>query len=146
MNTSDLDMRTDSGIGHLSTCYRCYQLFLPFAGESQARISAAHPDCTKVNPARPLQSNSISIRKARKRDMTQFAKRRKTYIKRTHDLSQDCNAQVYTVIRKNNNFWVYNSHPQDITWPPRTTDIMQSYPVPHIFTPESFQALPQGGA
>ncbi|KAI1321141.1 hypothetical protein F5Y16DRAFT_389265 [Xylariaceae sp. FL0255] len=51
-----------------------------------------------------MQPNPISIQKARKRDITQFAKRRKTHIKKTHDLSQNCNTQIYT--------------------PPRMTDIV----------------------
>ncbi|KAI1181431.1 hypothetical protein F5B17DRAFT_425349 [Nemania serpens] len=70
--------------------------------------------------------------------MTRFSKRRKTYMKRTHDLAQDCDAQVYTVVRKNNTFWVYNSHPQDMTWPPSIQNIMQSYPLPYMLSPESF--------
>ncbi|KAI3322912.1 hypothetical protein HD806DRAFT_120440 [Xylariaceae sp. AK1471] len=129
MNTSSSShaMQLESG-QLLLNCRRCYHLFLPFAGEAQARMSAAHPDCSRNTFSQPPHANPIATRKARKRETTRFSKRRKTYIKRTHDLSQDCGAQVYTVIRKNNNFWVYNSHPQDTAWPPGTEDIVSPAP------------------
>ncbi|KAI0147271.1 hypothetical protein GGR57DRAFT_255723 [Xylariaceae sp. FL1272] len=119
-------------------CQRCYHLSLPFTSEAQARMSAAHPECVKIDVPKLPHTALKSVRKARKQDATRFSKRRKTYIKRTHELSRDCGAQIYTVVRKNNNFWVYNSHPQDGTWPPSYVDITRSYPLPQIFSPQSF--------
>lgn len=131
-------------------------MFSPFTSGSQAQLFAAHSECPKGRSDQPAPLPLALARKARKREMTRFSKRRKTYIRRAHELAKDCDSQVFTVIRKNNRLFVYNSDPQDATWPPTTNDIVskptsgqkqaltysiqaRAYPLPQIFTPYCFE-------
>ncbi|KAK8036341.1 Transcription factor- MADS-box [Apiospora rasikravindrae] len=106
----------------------CTTLFAPFLGTGHAQVFAAHPDCSASN-SRPSVMDSAhraALRRARRRESTRFSKRRRTYIKGSHKLSKDCNAQVFTVVKKDNKFYVYNSAPQDVAWPPSYAEIVRS--------------------
>ncbi|CRK21556.1 hypothetical protein BN1723_013932, partial [Verticillium longisporum] len=65
------------------------------------------------------------IRKSRKRAATKFSKRRKTFLRRAHDLSRDCQAKVYTFIEYNHRTW------------------LRTYPLPEIFIPSMFSTSAQ---
>ncbi|KAF3358793.1 hypothetical protein VdG1_02705 [Verticillium dahliae VDG1] len=92
----------------------------------------------------PLKPYDLEeIRKSRKRAATKFSKRRKTFLRRAHDLSQDCQAKVYTFIEYNRRTWVFTSEPDQASFPPTKDEILRIYPLPEIFIPSMFSTLPQ---
>lgn len=97
----------------------------------QAQVFASHHECQATPDVEaPLPESAVTsfdragVRKARKREMSKFSKRRKTFIKRANDLSRDCNSRVFVVIQKNNRFHVYTSEPGNQNWPPSHNDIV----------------------
>ncbi|KAG7108191.1 hypothetical protein HYQ44_012665 [Verticillium longisporum] len=92
-------------------------------------------------PLKPYDPEEI--RKSRKRAATKFSKRRKTFLRRAHDLSQDCQAKVYTFIEYNRRTWVFTSEPDQASFPPTKDEILRIYPLPEIFIPSMFSTLPQ---
>lgn len=83
---------------------RCYELFLPFTGEDQARIQSSHPDCAH-------EQHKQDIQKRRKSKLARFWKRRKTLLQKAHELHKDCDVDVYLVVRSrwNNQMWQYSN-------------------------------------
>ncbi|KAM7192226.1 hypothetical protein V8F33_008500 [Rhypophila sp. PSN 637] len=77
--------------------------------------------------------------KERKRRASKFSKRRKTLLKRSYDMFNDCDARVFCYVEKNKQAWVFTSDPEDKAFPPTKTQIMTSYPLPNVYTPLSFQ-------
>ena len=88
---------------NLANQQRCFDVLLPFVGEDQANIFAARPSCRGH-----IQND---IRKARKSSINKFSKRRKTFLKRAHDLQKDCDVDIFVVVRskKNNQLWQYSN-------------------------------------
>ncbi|KAM0588650.1 hypothetical protein ACHAPN_008597 [Verticillium nonalfalfae] len=75
----------------------------------------------------PLKPYDLEeIRKSRKRAATKFSKRRKTFLRRAHDLSQDCQAKVYTFIEYNRRTWVFTSEPDQASFPPTKDEIVHN--------------------
>ncbi|EGY23765.1 uncharacterized protein VDAG_05203 [Verticillium dahliae VdLs.17] len=95
----------------------------------------------QITPLKPYDLEEI--RKSRKRAATKFSKRRKTFLRRAHDLSQDCQAKVYTFIEYNRRTWVFTSEPDQASFPPTKDEILRIYPLPEIFIPSMFSTLPQ---
>lgn len=89
-----------------STGSRCFEKFIPFVGQDQSRVFAAHLECT-LPPKISLDS-----RKQRKKRATKFSKRRKTFFKKANDLSTDCeDIDVYVAVRnrRSNQIWEYSN-------------------------------------
>ena len=84
-------------------CEDCYVLFDPFVGQEQAAIFAAHAPCPKTS--------SSKSQKQRKQVATRFSKRRRTFLRRAHDLQRDCDVDVYVMIRnrKSRQLWEYSN-------------------------------------
>ena len=96
-------LRTTANMDSTLACNECYMLFDPFVGQEQAAILAAHAPCPNASPSKS--------QKQRKQVATRFSKRRRTFIKRAHDLQRDCDVDVYVVIRnrKNRQLWKYTN-------------------------------------
>lgn len=83
----------------------------------------------------------------------QFARRKKTLIRRTNQLAQLCQADIALIIRKNNRYYTYRSL-VDKDWPPTRAEIVchwiqvsdritkevqeKTYPLPIEMSPEDF--------
>lgn len=82
---------------------RCHTLFSPFTGENQASILCAHPACD--------DRSKEDVQKLRKNESTKFSKRRKTLLRKAHDLHKDCGVDIYLVVRnrRNNQIWQYSN-------------------------------------
>ncbi|KAM7210726.1 hypothetical protein V8F06_013888, partial [Rhypophila decipiens] len=60
-------------------------------------------------------------------------KRRRTMLKKADELRQ-CHARVYLVMEMNGRFYEYKSE-STAQWPPSTSAIDKSYPLPMRYTP-----------
>lgn len=111
---------------HAHQC-RCYTAFKPFVGDALARVYAAHALCTQAVDAPPdmatskapgkdalTQARLVPVRelqKVRKNRASRFSKRRKNFIKKAHELYEDCEVDVFLCVRsrRNNQMWQYSS-------------------------------------
>lgn len=85
----------------------------------------------------------------------QFARRRKSLIRRTNQLAQLCQADIALTIRKNNRYYTYRSL-IDQSWPPTRAEIVgrwvwandiitkaiqeKTYPLPIEMSPKDFES------
>ncbi|KAH6658611.1 hypothetical protein BKA67DRAFT_217800 [Truncatella angustata] len=123
-----------------SSCSYCHDLFSPFATKGHITMFSSHPQCSQSGKAPiPVILNDTLTRQARKKAAAKFSKRRRTLVKRAHDLYRDCDAEVFLVIKKNNKLHVFNSEPSRASWPPSYDSIIKSYPLPNIQTPLTMQ-------
>ncbi|KAL6887150.1 hypothetical protein HDV57DRAFT_488146 [Trichoderma longibrachiatum] len=107
-------------------CQTCHSLSAPFVGNDQAQLLTAHEPCPKT----------LSLKDTQKRQATKFSRRRKTLLRKAHDLYADCNVDVYIVVRsrKSNQVWQYTNG----YTPPTEQDMTRIYPVPIALGPEDF--------
>ncbi|KAL7952268.1 hypothetical protein V8C34DRAFT_299689 [Trichoderma compactum] len=103
--------------------------------------SSAKPASGPLLHETPCDTNSpqtiSSLEKlqiTRRRRASQFSKRRKTILRKAHDLHKDCNVDIYFVVRnrQNNQIWRYSN---GYLPPPTLEDI---YPVPKTLSPQYF--------
>jgi len=107
----------------------CYAAFEPFVGGSQARLYAAHAPCsadlglpsqelrqskpTTVQYTHPELSTAtlVDMRRIRKNRSSKFSKRRRNFIKKAHELHDDCEVDVFVCVRsrRNNQVWQYSN-------------------------------------
>lgn len=52
----------------------------------------------------------LQLRKVRRRQLSQFSKRKATVLKKVHELQRDCGVDVYPCLRsrRNNRMWQYS--------------------------------------
>ncbi|QYT04959.1 MADS-box domain-containing protein [Trichoderma simmonsii] len=88
--------------------------------------------CDADSPISSLEK----LRIARRRRSSQFSKRRKTILRKAHDLHKDCDVDIYFVVRsrQNNQIWRYSNG----YFPPSTLE--EIYPVPITLSPQDFQS------
>lgn len=81
--------------------HSCYSLSVPFVGEQRAQFLASHFSC----------QNSSSLKEIRKRQASKFSRRRKTLLRKAHELYVDCNVDIYLVVRsrRSNQVWQYTN-------------------------------------
>lgn len=65
----------------------------------------------------------VQLRKARKRQSSQFSKRRNTVLRKVHELQRDCGVDVYVCVRsrQSNQMWQYSNG----FTPPMATDTVR---------------------
>ncbi|KAK4071129.1 transcriptional regulator family: SRF-type [Purpureocillium lilacinum] len=115
----------ESGLGMV-----CYAAFEPFVGGSQAQLYAAHAPCsadllgppsqelrqskpTTASFTQPELSSAtlVDMRRIRKNRSSKFSKRRRNFIKKAHELHDDCEVDVFVCVRsrRNNQVWQYSN-------------------------------------
>ncbi|RYO14817.1 hypothetical protein AA0111_g11901 [Alternaria arborescens] len=68
-----------------------------------------------------------------------FRKRKNNFLRRGHEISDRYNVGVWLCIQKSNGqLYIYNSDPARRDWPPSSTQLETTYPVPIIKTSEDF--------
>ncbi|KAL2282149.1 hypothetical protein FJTKL_11189 [Diaporthe vaccinii] len=83
--------------------------------------------------------------KAVKSQQNTARNRRRTLLKKAHELHKLCSAEVFLVVYKSSKFYVYSSNDNNPKWPPPLSEIQLTYPLPEIYHPSRMGDLEQVG-
>ncbi|KAM5367613.1 hypothetical protein ACJZ2D_009981 [Fusarium nematophilum] len=78
-------------------------------------------------------ARALSPRTRAERARRKGYRRRRTAIKKLHELESICGYEVWTLMKKDNKVYIYHSANRSPE-PPLRTDILETYPLPVIYT------------
>ncbi|KAL2205696.1 hypothetical protein CC79DRAFT_1336162 [Sarocladium strictum] len=87
-------------------------------------------------------ARALCPRTRAERERRKGYRRRRTAIKKLHELESFCGYEVWTLMRKDNKVFIYHSASRSPE-PPSYTEILETYPLPVIYTSGNAEGQPK---